>query len=152
MRTVSVENDKSAPLVEADAKLDTSAGSFVNSRRKSLSQIENNFKGMDAESAAKLNEGVETDDRSHANVELILDQNEPPTVLSAAEAAAESAKPPASKPSWMKADDGNVPTMFKQKRPAVSSAAAGTAPAIPRGRRRRDCQPSHQTAALPGQW
>ena len=131
MRTVSVENDKSAPLVEADAKLDTSAGSFVNSRRKSLSQIENNFKGMDAESAAKLNEGVETDDRSHANVELILDRNEPPTVPAAA-AAAGSAKPPASKPSWMKADDGNVPTMFKQKRPGASSAAAPSQP-VPSG-------------------
>ena len=74
MRSVSVENDKSAPVVEAGAKLDTSAGSFVNSRRKSLSQIENNFKGMDADSAAKLNEGVETDDRSHAKVEMILDE------------------------------------------------------------------------------
>ena len=128
MRSVSVENDKSAPVVEAGAKLDTSAGSFVNSRRKSLSQIENNFKGMDADSAAKLNEGVETDDRSHAKVEMILDENEPP----AAPAPVEPAKPPASKPSWMKADDGNVPSMFKQKRPGSSSAAAASTP-VPSG-------------------
>ena len=61
-------DDRSAAVIEPDL---APAHDVANARRNSLSQIADNFKGMEAESAAKLNEGVVTDDRSHANVELI---------------------------------------------------------------------------------
>ena len=54
-------DDRSAAVIEADL---APAHDVAKARRSSLSQIADSFKGMDADSAAKLNEGVETDDRS----------------------------------------------------------------------------------------
>ena len=67
MRVGVETDDRSAPMIEPPA---IATPSMVEaSRRKSLGQIADNFKGMDAESAAKLNEGVETDDRSAPVIE-----------------------------------------------------------------------------------
>lgn len=56
-------SDRSAPVLEVSAE-ESSDHSFVKARRGSLNQIANSFAGMEDASAARLNEGVETNDRS----------------------------------------------------------------------------------------
>jgi hypothetical protein len=67
-------DDRSAPQT-GHAEAAEARESHLEARRSSLSQIDNNFVGMDEDSAAKLNIGVETNDKSAPVIEAEVDLN-----------------------------------------------------------------------------
>jgi len=67
-------DDRSAPQT-GHAEAAEARESHLEARRSSLSQIDNNFVGMDEDSAAKLNVGVETNDKSAPVIEAEVDLN-----------------------------------------------------------------------------